>query len=240
MKIALSRLSVRTLEWLAGITVEESLNEKYTVVKDHPLLLNLKKEYELYYGVFGKKAYSGKGKLVAKTDKKRNEAFIGLKFCIYGLTKVEGSSMQTDAVDLYNIFKHFGLDLYRKKYMTKSSLLLKMVEELSKPENQQKIERIHLSEIFGLFSQANIDFENMVLEQISADAKLRGMESASSLRGNLEKALGNYYFVVEAMKKFEGWEHLHAMLNEYVKSARNSRRKRKEKTDKTDETESNS
>jgi len=235
MKITLSRLNVKSLAWLAGTTIEESMTEKYSIAKDHPLLINLKKEYDSYYEVFDKKTYSGKGKLVAKANVRRNEAFIGLKFCIYGLTKVEGNTLQQDAVDLYGIFKRFGLDLNRKNYLTKSAMLSKLIEELSMPENRLKIERIHLTEIFGLLSTAQDNFENIALEQISANAQLRMMESATSLRGNLEMTLGNYFKVVTAMKEFDGWDDLYLMLNEYVKSVRHTQRAKKETTQPTEE-----
>jgi hypothetical protein len=235
MKITLSRLSVTSLEWLAGTTIDKSMTEKYDIAKDHPLLLNLKKEYERYNEVFDKKTYSGKGKLVAKANVLRNEAFIGLKFCIYGLTKVNGNSKQQDAVDLYRIFKRFGLDLNRKNYMAKSATLSKLIEELSTPENKQKIERIQQTELLEILSAAQDNFEKLVLEQTEANAQLRMMESATSLRGNLEMALGNYFKVVTAMKEFDGWDDLYRILNEYVKSVRHSHLAKKETTQATEE-----
>jgi len=236
MKITLSRLSVASLAWLAEISIQESMTEKYGIAKNHPLLLNLQTEYGRYIEVFDKQTYSGKGKLVAKANVQRNNAFVGLKFCIYGLTKVEGISTQQDALDLYPIFKRFGLDLNRKNYMSKSSSLSKLIETLAEPENKQKLERIHLTEIFGLLSAAQDNFENLALEQIAANAQLRMMESSTSLRANLEKALGNYFKVVTAMKEIDGWEHLYAILEELAKSARNSRRKQKDSDPTVNET----
>jgi len=234
MKITLSRLSVTSLAWLASETINESESEKYSIAKDHPLLQNLKTEYARYFEVFDKRTFSGKGKLVAKANVRRNNAFIGLKFCIYGLTKVEESTLQQDAIALYKIFKYFGLDLNRENYMAKSASLSKLIETLSEPENLQRIERIHLTEIFGLMSAAQANFENLALEQIAANAQLRMMESATSLRGNLELALGNYFKLVTAMKEFDGWEALYGVLNEFVKSVRNSHRKRKNTDESTE------
>ncbi|MHB9141085.1 MAG: DUF6261 family protein [Paludibacter sp.] len=235
MKITLQRLSVGNLATLADRTITESLNEKYVIVKDHPLLISLQTQYEHYFEVFDKKAYSGKGKLVAKADYQRDEAFLGMKNCIYGLTRVIGNSMQQDAMDVYGIFKRFGLDLPRKSYMAKSGTLPKLIETLNEPLNKQKIENMHLTEIFELLSAAQTNFEKMEDEQITANAQLRLMESASSLRGNLEMALGNYFKVVTAMRQLEGWDDLYGILNEYVKASKNSHRKKTETT----ETENN-
>ena len=240
MKITLQRVSVGSLATLADRTITESLNEKYTIVKDHPLLVNLQAEYKRYIEVFDKKTYSGIGKKLAKVDKRRNNAFIGMKFCIYGLTKMEGSSMQEDAVNLYREFKRAGLDLNRKRYFEKSGWLDVIIEAFNKPEYQQKIVHLNLTEVFGLLSGAHADFLKTDDEQRTANAKLRMMESASSLRGNLEAALSNYFKVVTAMKDMEGWSHLYGILNEFVKASKNSHRKKKETTDPQAEPETNS
>ncbi len=234
MRISLQRLSVGVLATLADQTITESVNEKYAVVKDNPLLEKLQAEYKRYFDVFGKKAYSGLGKKLAKADKRRNNAFIGMKFCVYGLTKMEGCNMQQDAVDLYKEFKWVGLDLNRKKYFDKSGKLDELIIILNKPEYQQKIANTNLTEVYGLLSAAQADFMKTEDEQITANTKLRMMESASSLRGNLQTALGNYFRVVTAMKEIEGWDKLYGNLNEFAKSARLSHRmsrKHKEETE---------
>jgi len=231
MKIELSRLSISILSWLASQIIDESKQENHPMVKDHALLKALETTYEGYFAVYGKKNYSGKGKLVAKASVLRDEAFVGLKFCIYGQTKVSSNSLLSDATDQYKIFKHLGLDLNRQNYSSKAALFSKLIEMLDLPENNAKIKNLHLTELFEILKTTHLNFDKLYFEQIDANAKLRGMETASALRSDLEIAIRNYLNLITAMKQFEGWRNLHAVLNEYVKSARNSHRKRKDKSE---------
>jgi len=226
MKIALSRLSVSSLSWLAYQLILESKAEAtYPFLKNHPLLTALQTTYDRYQVVYGKQSYSGKGKLVAKANLVQNDAFNGMKFCVYGLTKVGGNSLQTDANDLYSLFKDAGISLSRHKYWTKTAELGKLIEKLDKPENKAKIERVHLTEVFEILKAAFLDFDRLSLEQIDANSKLRLMGTASGLRKELENAIHNYLTLATAMKEFDGWKKLYGIFNEYVKSIRNSNRK---------------
>ena len=231
MKIALSRLNTTILSWLANQLITDSEPEKYPFIKDHPLLIALQTTYARYNVLFGKESYSGKGKLVAKANIVQNNAFNGMKFCVYGLTKVDGNSLQADAKDVYSVFKLVGISLSRNKYMAKSTGLAKLIDILERPENTLKIERLHLAEVFNLLKMAHLNFENLALEQISANAKLRQMGTASAFRKDMEAAIHNYLAMAAAMKEFDGWDKFYALLNESVKGARNAHRSRKNKPD---------
>lgn len=225
MKIALSRLNTGTLSCLAGQLVTDSKPETYTFIKDHPLLTTLQTTYARFNVVIDKQSYSGKGKLVAKANIARNNAFNCMKHCLSGLAKVDGNSLQADANDLYSIFKSAGLNINQHKYMTKSTELGKLIEVLEQPENALKIEHVHMTEIFGILKAANISFEKLALEQMGDNAKLRQMGTASALRKDLETTIHNYLSLVTAMKEVDGWKKLYMLLNEHVKKARNSHRK---------------
>ena len=228
MRISLSRLSVTSLSALVDRVIRESKLEKHPVVKDDALLTALENLFEGYDAVFGKRKYSGVGKLVASADLRRNEAFVGMKFCVYGLTKVSGHSLYADATELYKLFKHIGLGLDQYNYSEKSALLSKLVERMDLPENAQLIEATHLTEIYGILKAAQINFEGMIYQQIAANSKLRQLKTASSLRRELEMALHNYLALVTAMKQLPGWKELYLIMNEFVKAARNSHRPRKD------------
>ena len=228
MKIALSRISTKTLATLVKSVIEESSQDSHEVVKGHKLLTTLETAYAGYDLVYAKPSYSGKGKLVADANTLRDEAFVGMKFCIYGHTKIRSNSVLTDAKDLYQVFKQLGLDINLSNYSGKTAQLTKLIEILEIPENSLKITNLHLTEIFEILKTAQSGFENLVLEQTSANAKLRMMGTASILRADLEKALHNYLTLVTAMNQLEAWDKLYLALNEYVKSARNSQRRGKE------------
>jgi len=228
MKIALSRISTKTLATLVKRIIDESALDSHEVVKGHKLLTALITAYADYDLVYAKPTYSGKGKLVADANTLRDEAFVGMKFCIYGHTKIRNNSLLNDAKDLYQIFKQQGLDINLSNYSGKTAQLTKLIEILEIPENAIKIANLHLMEIFGILKTAQSGFENLVLEQTNANAKLRMIGTASLSRADLEKALHNYLSLVTAMKQLDGWDELYLALNEYVKSARNSQRTGKE------------
>ena len=222
MKISFVRLSIDSLGALAKRALEISAKAAYTVVLNHPLLLVLITAYNDFFAVFDKKTYSGDGLLVAKANLLRDDFFKGMKNSLSGLSKMKGLTTQQDAIDLYAVFETHGLDLYRYSYGDQTIHFDKLIEDLDKPANMAKIERVHLTEPYNLMKSAHTDFVSIIGEQTGANTELRLMESATSLRDNLETALRNYFNVVTAMKDVDGWKELYVELNEAVKAAKNS------------------
>lgn len=218
MKIALSQLTTKNLATLAQRTIEASGKPVHAVVKNQPLFDAVIAEYNVYDGVYVKDTYSGKGVLVAEADTLRDRAFAGSKYVLEGMTLIDGFSGQQEAKDLYAIFEKHGLGLDRYSYAEQSAQQKKLVEELELPVNVAKIEKLHLTEIFGLHKAAYQKFKQQFGEQTEANAALRQQESATSVRNNLEVALRNYFNLVDAMKSVPGWKELNAELTEITKS----------------------
>ena len=162
------------------------------------------------------------GKLVADADLHRDDFFKGMRNSLWGFSKMKGLTAQQDAIDLYAIFETHGIDLDRYNYGDQTTHMDKLFEELDMSENAAKIERLHLTEAYGLMKAAQTNFVAIFAEQMGTNSELRLTESATSLRGNLEAALRNYLNVVTAMNQLEGWKNLYTELNEAVKAARNS------------------
>ena len=217
-----SRLSIDTLSELTRRVLDISAKAAYAVVLNHPLLQKLIAAYADYFAAFDKKTYSGMGKLVADADLHRDDFFKGMRNSLWGFSKMKGLTAQQDAIDLYAIFETHGIDLDRYNYGDQTTHMDKLFEELDKPENAAKIERLHLTEAYGLMKAAQTNFVAIFAEQMGINSELRLTESATSLRGNLEAALRNYLNVVTAMNQLEGWKNLYTELNEAVKAARNS------------------
>jgi len=140
-----------------------------------------------------------------------------------GLIKLPPFAGQQNAVDLFSIFQNRGLDIHTYSYNDQTTEMDKLISELSTPGNLQKLESLHLSPYFELLKQAHAEFKAIYAEQLAANSNLRLMQSATSIRRNLEGALRNYLSIVEGMKSVTGWTELHAELNELVKSIRNSK-----------------
>ena len=229
MRINYASFTTETLAELVKRVLGISAKEAYVLVLNHPLLVKLMSVADEYLLVFDKKTFSGKGQLVAKADLLRDNLFNGMKNSLSGQTQMHGLSTQQDAIDLYTIFETHGLDLYRYSYGDESSHMDKLIEDLEKQENKDKIDRVHLTEAYELMKSAHQNFELNFGEQTAANAELRSMESATSLQNKLVTALRNYLHYVEVMSSIDaGWTALYGELNETVKAAMNSKQATKQ------------
>jgi len=223
MKIDLTHLSTKDLAALSQRTITVSDEPAFAVVKDNPLLGAVKTVYEEYDGVYTKKAYSGKGDLLVEADSDRDAPFGGFKSILIGHAKVNNSPYQQDAKDIYAIIEKYGINLDRYKWAEETAQLKKLIEELDKPENAAKIERMQLTYVVAQIKDAQTAFEKLFNDIAGENGELHNMESASSMRKALETTLHNYFSVVKAMSTQPGWTELYGKLDEMVKAANNSK-----------------
>lgn len=223
MKISFTEISTKDLAALGQRTISISDEPAFAVVKDNPLLAAVKTVYNEYDTVYTKKAYSGKGELLVAADTERDTPFAGFKNILLGYAKISSSAFQQDAKDIYAIIEKYGIDLNRYKWAEETAQMKKLIEELDKPENAAKIERMQLTGVVAQIEEAQTAFEKLFNEIAGENSELRIMESASSYRKTLETALRNYFNVVKAMNGLPGWKELYAKLDEAVKAANNSK-----------------
>lgn len=222
MKITLSKLSTKDLATLVQRTINVSESGKYTVITAHPLLTELKLKYTDYDAVYAKQIYSGKGDAVAQADKDRDDAFSNLKGFLNGYRKLASVANHQLAEELYQVFKLFGLELYKLSYSSQTAQMKKLIEELEKPENTTKITALSLTPAFTDMKGKQTAFETLFAEQAGANADLRTMRTASGLRKELEQSLKAFLNLIKAMKEVADWQLLYADMNELVKAAKNS------------------
>ncbi|SEM30843.1 hypothetical protein SAMN05421856_102318 [Chryseobacterium taichungense] len=222
MRITLSDLNTKDLATLVQRTITTSDLGKYAVISNHPLLSELKKVYTEYDAVYTKSTYSGKGTDVASADRDRDVSFRALKNFLDGYRKMPSLSNYQFAEDLYQIFKLYDLSLDKMSYSSQTAQMKKLIEDLEKPENIQKLNALSLLPAFNEMKSKQDVFEQIFAEQAGANANLRNMKSASSIRKDLEKALRSYINFITVMKDVTGWELFYADINELVKAAKNS------------------
>lgn len=222
MKITLTALSTKNLATLAQRIINSSQSGNYTIIEGYPLLMALATSYSTYDAVYTKLTYSGKGKEVAAADKERDAAFSSIKAFLNGYRKLPFAANHTDAEALYTIFKQFGLNLDTLSYSAQTAQLKKLIEELEKPENTQRIENLTITTAFNDLKTKHQAFETVFAEQAEANADLRTIASASSTRKELEQRLRSYFSLITAMKDMPEWSKLYYDLNEIVKAAKNS------------------
>ncbi|WP_374459321.1 DUF6261 family protein [Chryseobacterium taeanense] len=229
MKITLSDLNTKDLATLVQRSITASDSGKYAVISNHPLLSELKTIYTEYDAVYTKSTYSGKGNDVASADRDRDISFRALKNFLNGYRKMPSLSNYQFAEDLYQIFKLYDLSLDKMSYSSQTAQIKKLIEDLEKPENTQKLDALSLFPAFDDMKSKQNAFEQIFAEQAGANANLRNMKSASSIRKDLEKALRSYLNFITVMKDITGWELLYADINEVVKAAKNSKAAKEEK-----------
>ncbi|MFN4365421.1 DUF6261 family protein [Chryseobacterium hispalense] len=222
MKISLVRLSTKDLATLAQRIISNAQSGKYPVISNHPLVSTMQTSYAAYDEVYTKQIYSGKGVDVAQADRERDLAYKNLKAFLNGYRKLPTAVNQQLAEELYQVFKQFGLNLERLSYSSQTAQMKKLIEELERPENSQKITALSLTTAFNEMKTKHETFEQIFADQAEANADLRQMSSASAIRKDLEKNLKSYFNLLTAMKDVPGWELFYSDVNELVKAAKNS------------------
>lgn len=185
-------------------------------------MADLKLKYADYDAVYAKQIYSGKGVSVAQADKERDNAFSDLKGFLNGYRKLSSVANYQYAEDLYQIFKLFGLELYKLSYSSQTAQMKKLIEELEKPENIAKMTELSLTAAFNDMKTKQTAFETLFAEQATANADLRNQKTASGIRRDLEKSLKSFLNLITAMKDVTDWKLFYADVNELVKAAKNS------------------
>jgi len=222
MKITLSTLSTKDLATFTQRLINTSTSGNYSVINNHPLINDIKSKYADYDAVYTKQTFSGKGRDVNSADRERDSAFINLKSYLSSYRKMSSLPNHQYAEDLYQIFKMHGLDLDRMSYSSQTAQMKKLIETLQTTENIQKITALSLHTAFSEMKSKQNAFESIFAEQAGANAELRQMNSASSIRRDLEKTLKSFLSLITAMKDVPDWQLLYFDTNELVKAAKNS------------------
>lgn len=203
---------------MAERVLNTSEEEKYaSIVKEHPILQVVKSEFKVYESVYVKDTYSGKGQSVAQADTERDEVFKGLKTYLKGYCNLPLLPKVDEAKAIYEIFEKHDLNLDKKSYSEESSLLQNLIKKLDTPENRQKLQNIHLLTSFDDLKAKQTAFEEIYAKQAQANAELRSVSSATSVRKALQNALKTYFGLVAVMKNIAPWNELYLDLTEVVR-----------------------
>lgn len=220
MKITLSKLSTKDLATLSQRIINSSESGNFPVISDHPLLTNLKTMFADYDEVYTKQIYSGKGINVAEADRERDNAFRVLKNFLNGYRKMTTLSNYQFAEDVFQIFRLYGIDMDKESYSRQTAQMKKLIEDLEKPENIQKLHALSLTTAFNDMKSKHEAFEIIFAEQAVANANLRLMKSATAIRRDLEKTIKSFLSLITAMKDIPDWKVLYADINELIKAAK--------------------
>ena len=219
MKITLSRLGTKNLASLAQRVVNSSKSGKYKIAEEHDFLKALERESAEYDKLYVKLTYSGKGEEITAADMARDKAFYALKLYLKGYKDVPSLPDVTEAAVLYKLMDQYGGNIIKMTYADESAQLKRLIVELDKPENIARLTTLKLKPAYEELKAKQKAFEDFYAEHAEANAELRALPSASSVRARLESALRAYLDLVFAMRSITGWDMLYRDLNEMVKAA---------------------
>lgn len=219
MRINFKKLRNKELAALAQRVIDASKEGNYTVMENHELLLEVEKQYANYYKSYSKPSYSGKGEEVAKADALRDNIYCKTKAFLKGSKGMTILPNHGDAEALYEVFRRVGLDANARSYAEQTAQIKKLIEELDKTENVEKLVSLGIAQAFDELKTAQAHFETLYAQQAEANAKLRMLPSATTIRSKLESALRNYFRLLDAMKDIPAWRMIYAEINELVKKA---------------------
>ena len=220
MEISLSKLSTKDLATLSVRVITISDKAEYAFVSNHPLLQNVKTSYADYDKVYVKDTFSGLGVDVKAAKKVVGTIFDGIKTNLYGNIKDPESVSYQFSKDLYAVLEKHGLHLHKYNNSSQPAQMTKFIEEMELPENQTRLEAVHLSDNFNRLKIAQNNFLRMYNEEVKINAQLRDIPSASSIRSVLELSLRKYFNLMSAMENVEDWKSIYKELDEVVKAAR--------------------
>ena len=149
----------------------------------------------------------------------RDKAFYALKLYLKGYKDVPSLPDVTEAAVLYKLMDQYGGNIIKMTYADESAQLKRLIVELDKPENIARLTTLKLKPAYEELKAKQKAFEDFYAEQAEANAELRALPSASSVRARLESALRAYLDLVFAMRSITGWDMLYRDLNEMVKAA---------------------
>lgn len=224
MRTGLFKLSTKDLATLAERIINTSQKSINVMVSHHPLLLKLNDSFTAYDKAYAKQNSSGMGKDVSVTDKLRDMPFKGMREVLHGISRVDGLTNQQEAIDLYSVFEQFGIDMDTYSYSSENAQMKKLIEALDLPENQAKLAKVNLTEMYAMLKVNHQSFLQTYDVQTETNAVLHQQKSASSLRNALENDMQSYLNLIDVMSGFDStWSPLKAELNEIVKAAINSK-----------------
>lgn len=234
LQIPFSRLAVTILGWLARNAIKITKKNTDTAIADNPLFEEVENKYAMYDAVLLKDVYSGMGPEVKNADLKRDQAFYGFLNLLKGLAVFESDNAKA-AAELYQLITDKGT-IRGLSYGDESELLYKIFDMLDTEESQTLITTAGVDQQYLFLKTTQNNFQEIFLEQAEANSALRQMQSASSIRNELEEALRNFFGFVSVMRKQPEYKNLYADLNEIIKSAKQSNRDIKKDGENTDVT----
>ena len=106
-----------------------------------------------------------------------------LNYVVEGATFHPDNTVKVAGTKLYEVFDKYGLEMIQESYAVENALIISLLEDLAKPELKDYITAISgCSEIIVKLKQAQINFENALVDWKEEKAQKKNLQSATEIK----------------------------------------------------------
>lgn len=142
---------------------------------------------------------------LADADKVRNEAIRSFAGLIKGYSTMRLEKISAPAKRLRKIFNKYGVNVTRKNYDAKSSLIDSLLGDLAADDVRNDINQLqYVADVISDIREAEVVFKQKIVEYDSCKCRESKVEPATNLRRQLLELINNrligYLLTMEMMK----------------------------------------
>jgi hypothetical protein len=217
----ISRIPVASLGSVTDRVVATSKESKLAEVIGDTAFTNLEEKSQRYTEGLNKRLYSKLTNDMVAIDKKRDSISRRMGEYVVSLLESPIEAMHAPARRICDILERYP-NVESEPYGDESKLLRKIVAELCSPNLKDDVTLLNLKPWIDALDAANEEFEAKIMERGNDLVVIREVQSATTLRRDLEQALRDYFEFVHALvviKKTDEYKQFEKRLLERVDTA---------------------
>lgn len=239
LELGITRIPVGSLSTVTSRIIDDVEKSSFQDAGKCEQFLKLKEASELYLISIQKRKNSSYSKDVIDKDNARDKVIISMKQNINSYITLGDSETKESAISIQNVLQNIATGIETMPYTEETSYIKKLITELKKPEYQKAVETLRFDYLIKLLEKANAEFEETFAIRTKDLIAINEVESATTQRKQLEKALRGFVEYINAMLTLHPSEELFALEINLQRTIDDSiaglKRKRNKNTDSTDE-----
>lgn len=218
-----SRIPVASLGGVTDRVITTTKESNLPEVIGDSSFTNVEEASLRYTDGLSKRRYSKLTTQMVGIDKKRDSISHRMGEYVYSLLESPIEAMHASARRVYDIIERYP-KVEALPYGDESKLLRKMIAELRDASLKDDVALLNLKPWIDALEAANEEFEAKIIERGNDLVAIREVQSATTLRRDLEQALRDYFEFVHGMvvtKKTDEYRLFEKKLQERVDTAVN-------------------
>ncbi|WP_320051980.1 DUF6261 family protein [uncultured Acetobacteroides sp.] len=217
----ISKVPVASLGGVTDRVITTAKESKLPEVIADSAFTNLEEKSKRYTDGLSKRLHSKLTNDMVVIDKKRDSISRRMDEYVSSLLESPIEAMHVPARRVYDIIERYP-NVESEAYADESKHLRKMIAELRDASLKDDITLLNLKPWIDALEAANEEFEAKIIERGNDLVAIHEVQSATTLRRDLEKALRDYFEFVHALvviKKTEEYKTFEKQLLERVNTA---------------------